>query len=376
MEGMNREAELKKIEGWLEDEESRFIFEKRIAFGRTRDYQYIKEIVDRTVNRDGKHETWFPEKKRIFAEQVIQKCVGGRQLVAFGAGQYGENFKVLCEEYQLKIAFFTDNDEKKWNTELDGCKIVAPDTLKEGLGEHSCIVICVKGNERINQIRTQCMTYGVNPEDILIFADAVFYVEKQQYFDRQIIRLQNHESFVDAGCFNFNSSLNFIEAMNAENYSFDKIWCFEPDAKNYVRCRNNIDRLERRQDVTLVQAGLWDKDTRVGFESSGGGDSKIVEGKNDSSCAVVALDSVIKGRVTFIKMDIEGAELKALMGAKELIRKYRPKLAICIYHKAEDMWEIPTYIKELIPAYKLYIRHYSNYECETVLYAVAEGDKQ
>jgi len=69
-------------------------------------------------------------------------------------------------------------------------------------------------------------------------------------------------------------------------------------------------------------------------------------------------------------MDIEGAELQGLKGAKNIIVKNRPKLAICIYHKPEDILEIPLYLQSIVPDYKFYIRHYSNHDIETVLYAV------
>ena len=88
------------------------------------------------------------------------------------------------------------------------------------------------------------------------------------------------------------------------------------------------------------------------------------------SAKVVSLDSCITDKVTFIKMDIEGAELNALKGSREIIKKYKPRLAVSVYHKKEDLIEIPLYIKELVPEYKLYIRHYSNAAIETVLYAV------
>ncbi len=71
-----------------------------------------------------------------------------------------------------------------------------------------------------------------------------------------------------------------------------------------------------------------------------------------------------------IKMDIEGAELEALKGAKKTIQRDKPKLAICIYHKTEDLWEIPLYIKELVSEYCLYIRHQTFGTGDTVLYAV------
>ena len=96
------------------------------------------------------------------------------------------------------------------------------------------------------------------------------------------------------------------------------------------------------------------------------------EGEEVCNARAIALDAYINKneRVTFIKFDIEGAELEALKGAKGIISSYRPKLAICLYHKKEDYWQIPYYVKELVPEYKLYIRHYSNYSSETVLYAI------
>ncbi len=79
---------------------------------------------------------------------------------------------------------------------------------------------------------------------------------------------------------------------------------------------------------------------------------------------------VKKNRVTFIKLDVEGAELEALKGARDTIIREHPKLAICVYHKKEDIWEIPEYILSLSKEYRLYIRHYHWNPSETVLYAV------
>lgn len=69
-------------------------------------------------------------------------------------------------------------------------------------------------------------------------------------------------------------------------------------------------------------------------------------------------------------MDVEGAELIALKGAEQTIKKYKPKLAISIYHKPNDLWEIPLLIKSWVPEYKIYIRHYNVVSSETIMYAI------
>ena len=74
--------------------------------------------------------------------------------------------------------------------------------------------------------------------------------------------------------------------------------------------------------------------------------------------------------VSFIKMDIEGAEIAALKGAAELIRRRRPDLAICTYHSISDLYEVPLYIHSLVPEYRLYLRHHTPVHYETVCYAV------
>ena len=83
------------------------------------------------------------------------------------------------------------------------------------------------------------------------------------------------------------------------------------------------------------------------------------------------MDDHLQGEaVSFIKMDIEGAERGALRGAEQLIRRYRPDLAICVYHSISDLFEIPLYIHSIVPEYRLYLRHHTPVFCETVCYAV------
>ena len=85
------------------------------------------------------------------------------------------------------------------------------------------------------------------------------------------------------------------------------------------------------------------------------------------------LDSLVDGPVSFIKMDIEGSERRALRGSVRLIRTYRPRLAVCIYHKRWDLLELPLYVMHLAPGYRLTIRHYGANIYETVLLAEPVG---
>ncbi len=78
------------------------------------------------------------------------------------------------------------------------------------------------------------------------------------------------------------------------------------------------------------------------------------------------------GRRDFIKLDVEGFELKALKGAAATLKLYRPRLAVSLYHKPEDFFEIPIYLKTHFPFYRLYLDHYTIARDETVLDAIAD----
>lgn len=125
----------------------------------------------------------------------------------------------------------------------------------------------------------------------------------------------------------------------------------------------------------LIPKGLWSSETELVFnEVANFGSSSFITHKGSGKEQVIpttSVDIVLHGEpVTFIKMDIEGAELEALKGAQNTIRRYHPILAISIYHKPEDIVELPRYIKSLVPEYKLYLRNYHLDTTETVLYAI------
>ncbi len=192
--------------------------------------------------------------------------------------------------------------------------------------------------------------------------------ENTQYFDKEIIRLNDEEVFIDGGAFDGDTVEEFLKQTDRR---FIKIFSFEPDEKKHS---SFIRKHGENLNIQLYPYGLWDKQDVLHFknnEKNSGGNRLTEFDDGNVDVPVIAIDDVLQGElVTFIKMDVEGAELQALKGAKESIKKYKPKLAICVYHKFMDIVDLPLYIKELVPEYKFYLRHYSDNQYETVLYAI------
>jgi len=193
-----------------------------------------------------------------------------------------------------------------------------------------------------------------------------------QYFDNEIIRFGEDEVFVDCGSFTGDTVEMFIS--NLKKLKIEKwkqIYAIEAKKDNYERAKKN---LEKYNNVVLINKGCWNySGTHKFIEDEYSNSASAIQENGNSEIEVDTIDNIIfRGEegVTFIKMDIEGAELNALKGAEQTIRKYKPKLAISIYHKPEDLYEIPQYIKSLVPEYKLYFRNHAPSATESVLYAV------
>lgn len=184
-----------------------------------------------------------------------------------------------------------------------------------------------------------------------------------QYFLLDILDFHHEEIFIDGGGYSGDTIKEFITL--TEN-KYKKIYSFEPGETSFSIIEKNFSNDDR---IECFNLGLWDKETSLFFEDNGLDLGNKVSNQGNIEIKVNAIDNLIHGPVTFIKMDIEGAELEALEGAKTIIQKYKPKLAICIYHKYDDLWRIPNYIKELVPEYKLFIRHHSLMNSDTVVYA-------
>lgn len=180
--------------------------------------------------------------------------------------------------------------------------------------------------------------------------------------------LRADEVFVDCGAYDGDTILQFVAQVKG---NYRKIFGFEADQVNCEIARQIL-KLHRIDNCIVYGNGVYDRKETLYFSDRHDMGSGISQ-KGKSTVEAVALDEVLGGEeITFIKMDIEGAEMKALKGAEKIISKQRPKLAICIYHLENDLWEIPYFILNTFENYKIYIRHYQpeNLRGDTILYAI------
>ena len=199
-----------------------------------------------------------------------------------------------------------------------------------------------------------------------IFGGLLYLIrEDLQYFD--VFSPVDDEIVVDAGAYDGGTAIQFLKWGKGK---VKHVYSFEFDPDNAAKCEENLKPYADK--ITLIKKGTWDKDEVMHVNTSGGSGSNVhTEGSTE--VYLTSIDSVVQDEhVTFIKMDVEGAELKSLMGARNTIIKNHPRLAICAYHKSSDLYELPEYILSLVPEYKFLLRHYCSRDYETVLYAYCD----
>lgn len=172
---------------------------------------------------------------------------------------------------------------------------------------------------------------------------------------------------IDLGACRGENLASFLEAKRV----FKESYFFEPDLINFEELKLQLRQLNLFE-VKCIPMGVWSKTTRLKFSSLGNPATAFSELGNVET-QVVALDDFIPGTFypNLIKMDIEGAELHALRGMKDLILRSNPHLAISVYHKPNHLWAIGEYMSSTFPGrYNYYLRMYGHQTFDTILYAV------
>lgn len=353
VEGIEKIELLKYIYDQLQDKESKDIYEQRINYSMSKNENEFCEWI---INQ--KKKFYCPE-----LDDFEKTYIYSKDYILFGAGYEGKLTKKILESTGRNVVAWSDNNIDIWNKNIEGIPVLTPTEL---MTKHKNCAIIITSNKAALEIYRQLLGLEIERKRIFISQkNRLLAFCGNQYFDVFKTGDGIKEKFVDGGGFNIETSLEFVKWCNG-NYS--EIFIFEPDSYCFDKCKKLINEIPLR-NITIYNNGLWSKTDELSFWINSKGSSRI-DCKGSHKIKVVSIDEVLQDtEVTFIKLDIEGSELEALKGAKETIKKYRPKLAICIYHKIEDLWEIPKYILDLVPDYKLYVRHYTTYLYETVIYA-------
>ena len=169
------------------------------------------------------------------------------------------------------------------------------------------------------------------------------------------------------GAFYGETSIWFSKCVGEEG----RVYAFEALEEN-VRVAGCNCRRNSINNIIVENICFWKETALLNFNIDYGS-SKITNDNTGVRVNTTTVDEYCVNnkidKLDFLKMDIEGAEYEVLCGAKETIKKYKPKLAICVYHKPEDIIELPALILGMRPDYKIAFRHYSLRGTETVMYA-------
>lgn len=200
--------------------------------------------------------------------------------------------------------------------------------------------------------------------------NAIYEREHLQYFPgSNVLKKSEQEVFIDAGAYNGDTSVRFSEWVNKQ---YKKIYLMEPDPLMFEVSKAYVN-MKKISCVNFVNKAAYSENTSISFTSDSISGSSRVDNSGECKIETITIDDMLDGEcATYIKMDIEGVEYEALKGCARTIERYHPKLAISIYHKDSDLWNIPYYLMKNYPEYKFYIRHYTDITTETILYAGVE----
>jgi len=349
-------------------------------------------------------------------------------VVLFGAGHLGRKTLAGLRNVNIEPIAFADNDARLWNTFVEGLEVLSPEEAARRHGEQATFAITIwKGDatdrmaQRESQLRSLGCRYVVTFQPLFWKYAEVFLphyavdlphkvhqqaddvrragrlwsddasrmeylaqlrwrllgefdalpgpVQHTIYFPLELCPLIDREVFVDCGAYDGDSIRSFLDQPKK---SFQRIYGFEPDPANFGKLEKEVSLRLERESITLQRAAVGAQTGTVTFSGDGNEASSV--GKGDMVVNCVALDEALSGtQPTYIKMDIEGAELDALNGARKIIQRYSPVLAICTYHLQDHLWKIPLLIQSINPNYSFFLHPHLLEGWDLVCYAIPKS---
>jgi FkbM family methyltransferase len=174
-----------------------------------------------------------------------------------------------------------------------------------------------------------------------------------------LFMFSDKETYLDLGAYRGDTVEEFLSLTEGR---YDHIYAVEPDPKNFQKLQRFVEE-NQISKCSLIHSGIWKEEGRLSFAEKGGRMS-FLDAQAETDIPVTTIDRILDGHpVSYIKMDVEGAEMEALAGGAEAIKNYRPKLLIAGYHHDDDLWKIPLCLKRLCPEYRIYLRRHPYVPC-------------
>ena len=373
-----------------------------------------------------------PAAARIRRQNAFDDAVAGRrQIVIFGAGNLGRSVLRGLSGTDLEPVAFADNNPRTWFTTIDGLLVLSPQDAANRYSQNAAFVVAVWHPSRaqlMSALLDQLRNLGCHavpfpllfwrhsstflpyflwdlPENLLeqrhdvAAAFELLYddLSRQSFVEQIQLRLRADfacigapfpgdqyfpglfsltadECFVDCGSYTGDTIQSLISqpGISQPGSGFRKVIAFEADPENFDRLTKWIATLEApvASRISALNAAVGAQRGNLRFRANGDDGARLAADGNVVVECVPIDDLLFESAPTFIKMDIEGAELDALEGASRSIRTHRPILSICAYHKQDDLWRIPLFIQSLVEDYRLFLRpHYSD-GFDLVCYAI------
>ncbi|MDE7324002.1 MAG: FkbM family methyltransferase [Lachnospiraceae bacterium] len=348
-------SEMQRIYNALIDEESKDWFNARVEYMITRNSDAFLNSVFSLFRK-------YQKKCHHVGMERFVKDKDYRGVIIYGCGHDGKLTKEILNLCGYLVSFWCDSNQQIVGNKVNGLRVISTEELVEKYADYLVVIGSFK---YMNHIKERLRSFGFPLDRVAIFSDNAYdwAVTGTQYFD--MFEPGNKEIFIDGGAYNGDTIYDFM-AWNKENAY--KVYSFEPMKGMYELILKRLEK-DNITSVNVLNSAVWDRKEELFFADMVDG-SRVACGGSIKVNGERIDDIVGTDEVTFIKLDVEGAELEALKGASETIQMCHPKLAICIYHKPTDILDIGKYILELSPDYKLAIRHYTLSDCETVLYAI------
>jgi FkbM family methyltransferase len=351
-----------------------------------------------------------------------------KRIVLLGAGNMGRQVLACLRQDGIEPLAFSDNNSGQWGKTIDGLDILPPKEAALRYGSNAAFVVTIYNNRHsFPDTRNQLTALGCKkvisvislrwkyherflpyyrddlPYKVLLQGQPIreaFEIWTDEasrrefvaqvawrldgnfdplgtpdfeggYFPRDVARFTQDEFFVDIGAYDGDTIQRFLDVLG---HDFRRILALEPDHQNFDLLTRYVAKLPERlaSKITPLPLAASNRNCRLRFMEGAGTSAALSEGGSVEVEAIRLDDLLSEDHPTYIKMDIEGAELDAIEGCRRIIAEDRPMLAICAYHVQDHLWKIPNLVNRIGSRNDFFLRPHMHECWETVVYVIPQ----